>query len=86
MAFKINPLNQLLADGSGLTRLMKQKTCQFAFSLKVVVCVTLSHNVPDHSSMLLCRGEGHSESLFSLFLSLFLSFYLQQSKSALTVM
>ena len=41
MASEINPLNQLPADGSGLTGLMKQKTCQFVFSLKVVVCVSM---------------------------------------------
>lgn len=71
MAFEINPLNQPLADG--LTRLMKQKkkkTCQFAISLKVaVVCETLGHNVPEHSSMLPCSGKGHSDSLFFLSLS-----------------
>lgn len=69
MAFEINPLNQPLADGSGLTRLVKQKTCQFAISLKVVVCAMFGHNVPDHSSMLPCSGKGHLDSL-SFFLSL----------------
>lgn len=42
MAFEINPLNQPLADGSGLTGLMKQKTQQRAISLKVVVRVRRS--------------------------------------------
>lgn len=86
MAFEINPLNQLLADGSGLTRLMKQKTRQCAISLKVVVCTTLSHNVPDHSSMLPCSGKGHSDSLS--FLCFTLTCYLPKKKKskALTVM
>lgn len=75
MAFEINPLNQPLADGSGLTRLMKLKTlpvCHFTKGCvwpSVCVCETLRRYVPDHSSMLPCSGKGHADSLF------FLSFY-----------
>lgn len=57
---------------------MKQKTRQCAISLKVVVCTTLSHNVPDHSSMLPCSGKGHSDSLS--FLCFSLTCYLPKKK------
>lgn len=68
MAFEINPLNQLLADGSGLTRLMKQKKIPVChFTKGCCVCETIGHNVPDHSSMLPCSGKGHSDSPFLSF-------------------